>query len=138
MDSVRISYWFHVDTGFYVLGEIYGKGVQDLGYGAQGVEFRVFDIYVGNVSSGLFLPYTEVIRFLNGNPLRYVPVLYEGKFSHEKVEEYASGKTVVGGDHIREGIVIRGGFEHYDMNGRNIRKAVSDKYLFRKGGTEYA
>ena len=36
----------------YVLGEVYGRGVQDLHYGKPNPDFAVFDAYVGEPGTG--------------------------------------------------------------------------------------
>ena len=48
---------------FYILGEIFGKGVQDLAYGATAPTFRTFDVYVGNPGTGKYLGYSEFVLF---------------------------------------------------------------------------
>ena len=49
---------------FYVLGEVYGRGVQDLHYGQPNPAFAVFDAYVGEPGTG---------RYLNPDELGGVP-----------------------------------------------------------------
>lgn len=131
---------------FMVMGEIMGKGVQDLNYGFMQPEFKIFDIYVGTPNDGYFLPSRNVrymIKALNENGVNceYMPVLYEGPFSVEEMEMYTDGKETISGKHmhIREGIVIRTDSEREDENlGRVILKSVSGDYLTRKGNvTEY-
>jgi len=46
----------------YILGEIFGKGVQDLDYGHAKPSFRVFDIFVGEPSTGRFLSSEESVQ----------------------------------------------------------------------------
>lgn len=123
----------------YVLGEIFGKGVQDLAYGATEPQFRVFDVYVGEPHgdgqyvSGLF-------DFLNTLEIPTVPVLYKGFYSKETLLDLTDGKETVSGSgtNIREGVVVRPMNERRDDElGRVILKSVSEAYLLRKGGTEY-
>ena len=122
---------------FYVLGEVYGRGVQDLHYDEQNPAFRVFDVYVGEPRRGRYLVPEEVETSLAGLfPL--VPVLYRGPFSNALMLEHTGGKTALGGQHVREGVVVKPAAERESAQfGRVILKSVSGDYLTRKGGTEF-
>ena len=122
----------------YVLGEIYGNGVQDLHYGTSNPDFAVFDMYVGKPGQGHWVDARSLPGTLDGK-LPMVPRLYEGPYSPEALEEHTSGKTALGGDHIREGVVIRPAEERREDDdlGRVILKSVSEAYSLRKGGSEY-
>jgi len=126
---------------FYILGEVYGKGVQDLAYVDDNEKaFRVFDIYVGEPTGGHYLAPDEVKNICKELDIDTVPVLYSGPYSKEVVDELTNGKETVSGKelHMREGIVIRPFNERRDDDiGRVILKSVSDAYLLRKGGTEH-
>ena len=121
----------------YVLGEVYGRGVQDLHYGQPNPAFAVFDAYVGEPGMGRYLGSDELAESLGGLfPL--VPVLYRGPFSLAKLQELTDGATTLGGAHVREGVVVRPAAERVSSEfGRVILKSVSGKYLTRKGGTEF-
>jgi RNA ligase (TIGR02306 family) len=132
----------------FVFGEVFGKGVQDLHYGAMQPTFRVFDIYHGTPNDGRYLNSLEVREALAAFQdnvedkinVEYMPVLYEGPFSEEVMRKHTDGPETISGNgmHIREGIVIRTANERVDDTlGRVILKSVSDDYLTRKGGTEY-
>jgi RNA ligase (TIGR02306 family) len=126
----------------FVLGEVYGTGVQDLDYGSTSNKpgFRVFDVFVGLPQEGRYLNNDELDQACKLMGLERVPVLYRGPFSMEKVAEYTSGNESVTGasKHIREGIVIRPTTERRDNAlGRVQLKSVSEEYLTRKGGTEF-
>ena len=122
---------------FYVLGEVFGRGVQDLHYGEPNPAFAVFDAYVGEPQRGRYLAPNELQSGL-GDLFRFVPVLYEGPFSEEMLAEHTDGATALGGGHIREGVVVRPATERESAEfGRVILKSVSGGYLVRKGGTEY-
>lgn len=126
---------------FYILGEIYGPGVQDLHYGATKPQFRAFDIYVGEPGHGRFLNTGEFRSWCRDGGIETVPVLYEGPFSKEKMLELTDGKEVVSGSeaNIREGVVIKPWEERQDIEiGRVILKSISEAYLLRRGNaTEY-
>lgn len=124
-----------------IFGEVYGAGVQDLAYGADGrsetLGYAVFDLSAeidGQVRR------LDPAVLLDGE-LPLVPRLYEGPYDVETVLGLASGRETVSGRelHLREGVVIRPVTERYSpvVGGRAIAKAVSPAYLTRKGGTEY-
>ena len=67
-----------------------------------------------------------------------VPVLYRGPFSVAAMRKHTDGRTMMGADHIREGIVMVPARERTDPRiGRVCLKSVSADYLTRKNGTEY-
>lgn len=120
----------------YFLGEIFGKGVQDLHYGKP-PSVRFFDVayksrgYLNNKEKGALL---SILGFPQ------VPVLYQGRFSMKIVNNLLDMDTVEGDKvHMMEGVVIRADDERlkHPRLGRPILKAVSERYLLRKGGTEY-
>ncbi|MFJ2651405.1 RNA ligase (ATP) [Streptomyces sp. NPDC087420] len=124
-----------------VFGEVYGAGVQDLPYGADGrgttLGYAVFDISAEIGGQVVWLSPAELLT----GELPLVPTLYEGPYAIEKVLEAASGRETVSGRslHLREGVVIRPVTERFSpvVGGRAMAKAVSPAYLTRKGGTEY-
>ena len=135
------------ERSLFVLGEVFGRGVQDLAYGADVTKegelgFRVFDVRVGPLGDpqGYWMGDEELTGFCEAFGLEQVPVLYRGPFSKEKVLELTDGvETVSGtGAHLREGVVVRPTVERRDdALGRVQLKSVSAAYLTRKGGTEY-
>ena len=123
----------------FVLGEVFGAGIQDLAYGADR-GFRVFDIYVGRRNEGQFLDDEELEDACASMGLDRVPVVYRGPFSYKALAQHTSGTETVSGEgaHLREGVVVRPVKEREDPGlGRVQLKSVSDDYLTRKGGTEY-
>jgi len=137
----------------FILGEIFGNGVQDLTYGCSAgeVHFRAFDVYVGTRDNGHFLSDKDLEQFLVNVNIPRVPVLYRGPFSREVLNQYTNGKETFSGKSacIREGIVMRPVEERTVASSRNPDKfdgvfgrvqlkSVSDAYLFRKGNaTEF-
>jgi len=122
----------------FILGEVFGKGVQDLHYSSQTPQFRAFDIYVGRRGQGKFLNYPEFISFCTEAKIEPVPMLVMGHFDKGMLE-LANGYTTVGREHIREGVVIKPIINRTDSKlfGRVILKHVSTDYLLRDGGSEY-
>ena len=109
-----------------ILGECYGKGVQDLDYGTSKPEFRVFDARIGDhwLDEGALNHYVSLPK---------VPVLYRGPFDAVALEEHRDGVTTVGGTNVREGIVVRAMFgDTHPLHGRKICKMISPDYLLRK------
>ncbi|MBE4736453.1 MULTISPECIES: RNA ligase (ATP) [Streptomyces] len=127
-----------------IFGEVYGAGVQDLTYGADGrretLGYAVFDVSADIDGRVRWLDSAELPELLDGE-LPLVPRLYEGPYAVDRVLEVASGRETVSGRelHLREGVVIRPATERYSpvTGGRAVAKAVSPAYLTRKGGTEY-
>ncbi len=129
----------------FVLGEVFGKGVQDLGYGADvgrdaELGFRVFDVFVGLPSTGEYLGDEALEEACDRMALARVPVVYRGPFSARVMAEHTDGCETISGNklHIREGVVMRPQVErrHVEL-GRVQLKSVSERYLLRKGGTEF-
>ncbi|MEU6509592.1 RNA ligase (ATP) [Streptomyces sp. NPDC046942] len=128
-------------TRIGVFGEVYGAGVQDLTYGADGrrdtLGYAAFDVSAEIDGTVRWLDAAELLE----GELPVVPRLYAGPYDIERVREFASGRETVSGRglHLREGVVIRPAVERYSAvtGGRCIAKAVSPAYLTRKGGTEY-
>lgn len=140
-DLITRAKKFFPDTPFYILGEIFGAGVQDLTYGGMEKSFRVFDIYVGEPGKGNYVSPGAVMYVCKELELDVVPTLYAGPFSKEILAEFTDGKETASGQeaHIREGVVVRPVEERRDDEiGRVILKSVSEKYLLRKNATEYA
>ncbi len=153
--EVRAVFSEELDSGIpvFILGEVFGQGVQDLHYGASAAKdetlgFRVFDIYVGKPGQGYYLDSDFVFASCFGMELDRVPILYRGPFSREIMDKHTNGMETVSGkqSHMREGIVMKPAKERRDDLsglGRVMLKSVSDKYTMRKGKkgkkiTEYA
>ena len=125
-----------------IFGEVFGAGVQDLGYGANGrgtaLGYAVFDVsYDDGTGQVRWLDPAAVLE----GELPLVPRLFEGPFDIEQVLALAEGTETVSGQglHIREGVVIRPGTERHSavLGGRAVAKAVGQAYVTRKGGTEF-
>lgn len=135
------------EKGVYLLGEIIGPRVQDLGYGQSAPAFRAFDIAIGRGRSGIdYLPWDRMREVCRSVDIQTVPELARGPYSLDLVNTHVDGRSTIDeapDQHIREGLVIRlerdreptddGG----TYRGRIILKAVSERYLTRKSGTEY-
>ena len=119
-----------------IYNEIFGFGIQDLQYGMKDIDFRCFDIRTKN----RYLDWQEVKEACQQFDIKTVPVLYQGKFSFDKIKEIEEMKntTINNGCNLMEGVVVKPLKERNDFRiGRVILKYVFDAYLNRKKGTEY-
>lgn len=119
--------------GIAFYGEIYGW-VQDLRYGHTPgkVSLVLFDIL--DLANRHWLDYDDFEKLSKKLAIPTVPVLYRGPWSKD-VLKHAEGQTLLGGDHVREGAVIRPVKERFDERiQRVILKYHSEGYLLRKGG----
>lgn len=128
--------------GFVLYGEIYGK-VQDLKYGLeQDIGFAAFDCWDSN--SNRYLSWEELQSFCQELDIPVVPTLLKTTWDTESgipnhIIEMAEGNTMLNGNNIREGIVIRADIpgsiidSHppISINKRIIYKLVGNGYLTR-------
>lgn len=125
----------------YLMGEVFGTGVQDLGYGSNKPQFRAFDMAYKDTDGRIdYAPHDALDDILEHIGVERVPVLYRGPFNKARLLKYTEGKETVSGSgtHVREGIVVRPVNERtHPRYGRVIVKSVSEAYLTRKNATEY-
>jgi RNA ligase (TIGR02306 family) len=122
-----IEAYCRLNENAIVYGEVFGW-VQKLRYGATQKSkpmFRMFDVF----EFGKFIEWTD--HLIDSGTERIVPVLYHGPYSHDIVEKFIDGNSVIpGANHIREGVVIKPTKELWHPRvGRVILKAVSPTYL---------
>ena len=150
-DNLYVSAWRDHEVAFkraraklapeggpiYVLGEVFGRGVQDLHYGQRNPTFAAFDAYLGTPRRGCYLSPAAFASSI-GKHFRLAPVVYKGPFGEEALKAHTEGPTALPGRHLREGVVVRPVAERESPElGRVVLKSVSGDYLTRKGGTEY-
>ena len=107
-------------------GEIFGKGIQFMDYGVER-GYRVFDAML----NGAYLDWPKLVVLCEKYKIPMVPVLYEGPFYKELIEEYTDGPSFAPSTthNIREGIVIKSREEARSGKlGRLIVKSVSADY----------
>lgn len=121
-------------------GEIIGPSVQDLKYGLQTKDWRIFDIAV----DGTYLPFTYVKEICDKHNVPMVPHMTPGVYSFEELCALAEGESKLCPGQIKEGIVVKPMEETTWGNGtqdpnpkRMIFKIISSDYLCRKHGTEF-
>lgn len=132
----------------FLMGEVFGctqtsggkKGIQDLTYTGEVLDFLAFDICFGGRSQSSYLSWDAFVDVCGAMGVPTVPMLYRGPYSKEVVLEYTDGATtlVAGkGAHIREGVVVKTvQDERHPEYGRKIAKSISAAYLLRKNATE--
>lgn len=122
----------HRFKSLVLVGEIFGKGVQDLEYGGCEPDFRAFEMYYSDDG----YTYTEchwltLKHYCMIMKVPMVPILWEGLYKEELLD-LNKGKSIIAPGQIREGIVVR------SQDGTKRLKYVSEAYLLRKGEqTEY-
>jgi RNA ligase (TIGR02306 family) len=128
---LRVTYDATPDVHAVVLfGEVYGW-VQSLRYGHRKghASFRAFDISV----DGNFLDWDDVVEACGEAGVQMVPVLYRGPFDGATLIELSNGPTVVGGDHLREGVVCHPVVERRNEEGNRVMvKRISDQYRLKQ------
>lgn len=92
-----------------------------------------FDVY--DVKNGKYLDYDDRVAMIKAAGLTPVPELYIGKWlGKEEMYKYAEGKTLIGGQHTREGFVLNTRKERWEerMDGRMQIKLVGETYNLQK------
>lgn len=123
-----------IPKDYIIYGEIYGKGIQELTYGVEGLEVVFFDVKY----KGKYLSYNEFWAFCTQFQLPMAPKLYEGPFSEKVLKECTEGDTTIyTANHIREGCVVKPAKEENNNRiGRKILKSINPEYLVNKKRTE--
>lgn len=117
-----------------IIGEVFGKGIQDLHYGTTQPEYRMFDIKIGDKWHPELMNMAKMGVDLYGlKAIPTVPELYRGPLDLEKLYAVRDGKSTIGNQHIREGVVVRSMVDgKHPVHGRKICKMISPDYLLRK------
>lgn len=114
--------------------EIFGSGIQKgYTYGHKDGEqsIVVFDVKVlsDDKKSTRWLSVDELTQWCKERFLPIVPLLYRGPHSKELAPFYTKGDSAIGGQKIREGIVIRDPNQTECFYGKKIFKLLSEEYL---------
>ena len=143
-DSRRNTYWFPLSMGtvkgllarlhkaghkqVILFGEVFGKGIQALDYGQTQIAFRAFDLMI----DGRYVGHDTFVSLCDEHGIDRMPILYRGPYSLDKIKELSEGRSTIGGNHFREGVVVRPVIERIDTRvGRVILKYIGDSYLFK-------
>lgn len=110
-------------------GEIYGKGIQDMHYGADQPTFIAFDMKI----DGEWLTPAQFMAKADFYGIARVPEIYVGEFDPEAIEMIANSHELARfGGGLREGVVVKSADDSH-----KVVKVINPDYLTRKGGTEY-
>lgn len=119
-----------------VLGEVTGRGVQDLAYDGA-VRFRAFAAVRRSEDGDRYINWSELQIRCRMAGIETVPVLGRADFSVDEMRRLASGRSTLA-DCLREGVVVVPERERrHPEIGRVALKYVSPEYLTRRGGSEY-
>jgi RNA ligase (TIGR02306 family) len=125
------------DVPVFLIGETFGIGVQDLGYGIK-PDYRAFAIGAGYRGREKYVDYLTALDHAAALGVQWVPELYRGPFSKEILDKVITGKETLSGNevHMREGGVIEPKVPRQSPEiGRVALKAISPDYLRRPGNT---
>lgn len=117
-----------LEDGVAVYGEIVGDGIQKgytYGCGQKEHKFFIYDVMV----NGQYLSPGELVSFCGINDLPIVPTLYCGAYDSLAVSALRNGDSLIGGQKVREGIVIKVLNNTPCIIGRKCLKYLSDDYL---------
>lgn len=116
-----------LQPGECVYGEIVGHNIQtNYSYGCKEGEhlFFVYDVMV----DGKWLDFPAFERWCGRRGFTMVPKLHVGPWSHEVHMKHRDGESTVGGQKVREGVVIKPVVDQDSICGRKVLKSISDAY----------
>ena len=133
-----------IPKGFGVYGEIVGDGIQkNYTYGCKQGEHKlyVYDISIETpdhpFAKNRWLNFEEFDNMIVQMGLTPVPNLYVGPFDASVINLLRDGDSTVGGQPVREGVVIKSLVEEFAACGRKALKYISDAYYLQKDGTDF-
>lgn len=113
--------------GECIYGEIVGDRIQknyNYGCGPGEHQFYAYDV----MKDGRWLNHAEFAAFCDTRGFKRVPELYVGPYSKEIELAHRDGDSTIGGQKIREGVVIKPQVEEVSICGRKVLKSISDAY----------
>lgn len=116
-----------LQPGECIYGEIVGHNIQtNYSYGCKEGEhlFFVYDVMV----DGKWLDFPAFERWCGRRGFTMVPKLHVGPWSHEVHMKHRDGESTVGGQKVREGVVIKPVVDQDSICGRKVLKSISDAY----------
>ena len=116
-----------LEPGECIYGEIVGHSIQKgytYGCGEGEHKFYVYDVMV----DGKFLDYPAFARWCSKRNFEPVPKLYVGPWSTEVHMRHRDGDSTIGGQKVREGVVIKSVVDQDSICGRKVLKSISDAY----------
>lgn len=133
-----------VPKGMSLYGEIVGHGIQknyEYGHAPDQHSLYVYDLKRDDTYLGAdeFLSEMMLLNVYLGTqmPLNTVPTLFLGPYTREVLDSFRDGDSRVGGQKVREGVVIKARTETNSCVGRKVLKYISDGYYLLKDGTDF-
>ncbi len=125
-ENPSIEAWCRANPNHILWGEIYGDGVQSLKYGLTNGAIKFAAFAAADVSTGKYLTHYQIG---DAGDIDMVPVVYAGPWHPASVLSLAEDNTVMGGGHMREGLVITPNPERVDQRGNRVSlKHISTRY----------
>ncbi|NQS89142.1 RNA ligase (ATP) [Patescibacteria group bacterium] len=122
----------NIPDGISIQGELVGEGIQKNPLKLSGIQFFCFNVF--SIDSGVYLDFEDFVKFCYIRKIEIVPVVitdYSLPNSMEEILEHAEGKSILGKDCEREGIVVRPKIELKHNKDRLSFKVISNKYLLK-------
>ncbi len=119
-----------------LFGEVYGKKVQTLQYGLDTQKIVFYDAF----QNERYFDWDEFIELMKEIDLsdNIVPALYRGGYDLNKIKELAQGNTLLSGNHLKEGVIVKPVKERVDGKlGRVILKFINPMYETSKDRTDF-
>ncbi|MDI6735373.1 MAG: RNA ligase (ATP) [bacterium] len=119
-----------------LFGEVYGKKVQKLQYGSDTQRIVFYDAF----QDGRYLNWDEFMELMKGIGLaeNIVPIIYRGGYELAMIKNLATGNTLLGGDHHKEGVVVKPIIGRVDAQlGRVTLKFINPAYETSKERTDF-
>jgi len=125
-----------LQPGEVLYGEIVGDGIQkDYTYGCEDGEhqFYAYDVMI----DGRYLDAIDFRDWCRLRGIKPVPMLYLGQWDQKIADKLRGGDSEIGGQKVREGVVIKPTQEAVTYAGRKVLKYINDDYLLLKDQTDY-
>lgn len=127
-----------LELGEELFGEIIGSGLQGgytYGHSDGEISFYAYDL----MRDGKFLPPAEFVAWCDKHNIKRVPVLaLDEPFDITRLETLKRGDSDIGGQRVKEGLVIKAMSESVDPRlGRKILKVISEDYLLQKNISDF-
>ncbi|MEW6096896.1 MAG: RNA ligase (ATP) [bacterium] len=119
-----------------LFGEVYGKKVQNLQYGLNTQKIAFYDAFVDE----RYLDWDEFMELMKeiGIADNIVPLVYRGGFDLDEIKKLAQGNTLLAGNHLKEGVIVKPTKERVDGElGRVILKFINPMYETGQGRTDF-
>lgn len=119
-----------------VFGEIVGDGIQKgytYGHGQNEHGFYAYDVMI----DGQYLGPFEFIEWCDERAIPRVPVFHIGEFYESIARFHARGDSTIGGQKVREGVVIKPLTERNTCMGRKVLKLINEDYELAKDNSDF-